>query len=42
MEIEILKRERMTPSGKAVLRMNQNFSMPILDLFVRESIQNSP
>ena len=41
MEIEILKRERMTPSGKAVLRMNQNFSMPILDLFVRESIQNS-
>lgn len=41
MEIEIAKPERMSQSGSSLLRLIQNNNMPILDLLVRESIQNS-
>lgn len=41
MHIDILKPDRMMIDGQAVLRMNQNVQTPLLDLFVRESIQNS-
>ena len=41
MKIEIAKEGRMDMSGKGLLRAIQNNSMPLLDLFVRESVQNS-
>lgn len=41
MKIEIAKAERMSQSGSSLLRLIQNNNMPILDLFVRESVQNS-
>lgn len=41
MNIEIAEPGRMTQSGSSLLKLIQNNNMPILDLFVRESIQNS-
>lgn len=42
MKIELTKiNERMAPSGKAILRSLQNDSLPIVDLVIRESFQNS-
>lgn len=42
MKIEIARiDDRMAPSGKAILRSLQNDSLPIVDLVVRESFQNS-
>lgn len=41
MKIEIAEPGRMTQSGSSLLKLIQNNSMPILDLLVRESIQNS-
>lgn len=42
MKIELTKiNERMAPSGKAILRSLQNDSLPIIDLVIRESFQNS-
>lgn len=41
MKIEVAKEGRMDMSGKGLIRAIQNNNMPLLDLFVRESIQNS-
>lgn len=41
MKIEIGEPGRMTQSGSSLLKLIQNNDMPILDLLVRESIQNS-
>ncbi len=41
MEIEIAEPGRMTQSGSSLLKLIQNNNMPVLDLLVRESIQNS-
>lgn len=41
MKIEIAEHERMSESGSSLLRLIQNQDMPLLDLLVRESIQNS-
>ena len=41
MKIEIARHDRMTESGSSLLRLIQNQGMPLLDLLVRESIQNS-
>lgn len=41
MKIEIAKPERMSQSGSSLLRLIQNNDMPVLDLLVRESVQNS-
>lgn len=41
MQIEIAEAGRMTQSGSSLLRLIQNNNMPVLDLLVRESIQNS-
>ena len=41
MEIEIAQPGHMTQSGSSLLRLIQNNDMPVLDLFVRESVQNS-
>lgn len=41
MKIEIARHDRMTESGSSLLRLIQNQDMPLLDLLVRESIQNS-
>ena len=41
MNIELLKKGWMTTSGSSLLRMMQNVSTPVLDLIVRESLQNS-
>lgn len=41
MRIEIAKPERMSQSGSSLLRLIQNNDMPVLDLLVRESVQNS-
>jgi len=40
MIIEIAKHERMSESGKSLLRLIQNNDTPRLDLLVRESLQN--
>lgn len=40
MKIEIAEPGRMTQSGSSLLRLIQNNDMPLLDLFVRESVQN--
>ncbi len=41
MNIKLLKLGWMTTSGSSLLRMMQNISTPVLDLIVRESLQNS-
>lgn len=42
MKIEIARQDdRMAPNGAAILRSLQNASLPVLDLLVRESFQNS-
>ena len=41
MKIEVAKQGRMDMSGSALIRSIQNNSMPLLDLLVRESVQNS-
>ena len=41
MKIEIAEPGRMTQSGSSLLKLIQNNKTPVLDLFVRESIQNS-
>ena len=41
MKIEIAKEGRMDMSGRGLMRAIQNNNMPLLDLLVRESIQNS-
>lgn len=41
LNIEIAKHERMASSGSSLLRSLQNENTPVLDLIVRESIQNS-
>ena len=41
MKIEIAEHERMSESGSSLLRLIQNQDIPLLDLLVRESIQNS-
>ena len=41
MKIEIAEPGRMTQTGSSLLSLIQNNNMPILDLLVRESIQNS-
>lgn len=40
MKIEIAEPGRMTQSGSSLLRLIQNNDMPLLDLLVRESVQN--
>ncbi|SER70790.1 hypothetical protein [Salisediminibacterium halotolerans] len=41
MKIEIAPHERMSESGSSLMRLIQNNDLPVLDLLVRESIQNS-
>ena len=41
MKIEILKIEKMGQTGKSLLDILQSNDIPFLDLFIRESIQNS-
>ena len=41
MDIEIAKHDRMSESGSSLLRLIQNQDIPLLDLLVRESVQNS-
>lgn len=41
MEAEIARHDRMSESGSSLLRLIQNESTPLLDLFVREAVQNS-
>lgn len=41
MKIEIAEHSRMSESGSSLLRLIQNQDIPLLDLIVRESIQNS-
>ena len=41
MRIERAQHARMSESGSSLLRLIQNHEMPILDLLVRESVQNS-
>lgn len=41
MQIEIAVPGRMSQTGSSLLRLIQNNNMPVLDLLVRESIQNS-
>lgn len=41
MKIEIAEPGRMSQTGSSLLKLIQNNNMPVLDLFVRESIQNS-
>ena len=41
MKIEILEPGKMTQSGSSLLKLIQNNKTPSLDLFVRESVQNS-
>ncbi len=41
MQIEIAEAGRMTQTGSSLLRLIQNNNMPVLDLLIRESIQNS-
>ena len=40
MKIELAEQGRMTQTGSALLRLFQNQTVPLLDLVVRESIQN--
>ncbi|SFE86868.1 hypothetical protein SAMN05216378_4394 [Paenibacillus catalpae] len=41
MKIEIAKFERMSESGSSLIRLIQNNEMPVIDLLVREAVQNS-
>lgn len=41
MEIQILGMDRSSTSGNTLLRMMKNTSMSVLDILVRESVQNS-
>lgn len=41
MQIEVAKHARMSERGSSLLRLIQNNNMPILDLLVREAVQNS-
>ena len=41
MKIEIAEPGKMTQSGSSLLRLIQNNSTPLIDLLIRESIQNS-
>lgn len=41
MQIEIAKHSKMSERGSSLLRLIQNNDMPILDLLIREAIQNS-
>ena len=41
MIIEIAEHERMSESGSSLLRLIQNQDIPLLDLFIREGIQNA-
>lgn len=41
MKIEVAQHGRMTESGSSLLRLIQNQDIPLLDLIVREAIQNS-
>ena len=41
MKIEIAEPGRMTQTGSSLLKLIQNNNMPLLDLLVRESVQNS-
>ena len=41
MKIEVAEHGRMTESGSSLLRLIQNQDIPLLDLLVRESFQNS-
>ena len=41
MRIESAEHGRMTESGSSLLRLIQNQDIPLLDLLVRESVQNS-
>ena len=41
MKIELAEQGRMAQTGSALLRLFQNQTVPLLDLVVRESIQNS-
>ena len=41
MQIEIAEPARMTQTGSSLIRLIQNNNMPVLDLLIRESIQNS-
>lgn len=41
MKIEIAREGRMDMSGRGLIRAIQNNNMPLLDLLVRESVQNS-
>jgi hypothetical protein len=41
MIIEIAKHERMSETGSSLIRLIQNNEMPMLDLTVREAVQNS-
>lgn len=41
MQIEIAEPGRMTQTGSSLIRLIQNNNMPVLDLLIRESIQNS-
>ena len=41
MEIQILGMDRSSTSGNTMLRMMKNSSMSVLDILVRESVQNS-
>ena len=41
MKIEIAEPGRMAQTGSSLLKLIQNNDMPVLDLLVRESVQNS-
>ncbi|MCM3609956.1 hypothetical protein M4S82_01750 [Planococcus sp. MERTA32b] len=41
MKIEVAKYERMAETGSSLLKLLQNNDTPLLDLLVRESVQNS-
>ena len=41
MKIERAQHARMSETGSSLLRLIQNHELPVLDLLVRESIQNS-
>jgi len=41
MQIEIAPRQRMAETGSSLLRSIQNNEMPLMDLLVREAVQNS-
>jgi len=41
LKVQLTKQERMGESGHSLLRLLQNESLPLIDLFIREAIQNS-